>query len=101
MNSINESLYFELPLIMVPQQPEQHFNARRIQKFGAGVRLPSEKVTPQTLRETAQKILGDPNFLANAKDLGRTLRDPGGHVAAADEILKLVRSYPQAARKTA
>jgi MGT family glycosyltransferase len=101
MNSINESLYFNVPLIMVPQQPEQHFNARRIQKFGAGVRLPAEKITPQTLRESAQQILGNPDFLVNAKDLGRTLREPGGHVAAADAILGLARSYPQAVRKTA
>jgi len=34
MNSINESLYFDVPLLMVPQQIEQGYNARRIQRFG-------------------------------------------------------------------
>jgi len=58
MNSINESLYFNVPLIMVPQQPEQHFNARRIEKFGAGLRLPAEQITAQSLRRAAEQILG-------------------------------------------
>jgi len=40
MNSLNEALYFGVPVIVVPQQVEQAFNMRRLKKLGVRSRCP-------------------------------------------------------------
>lgn len=39
MNSVSEALYFEVPLILYPQTPEQEAVARRTEELKAGIRL--------------------------------------------------------------
>ncbi|MBR6614546.1 MAG: glucosyltransferase, partial [Lachnospiraceae bacterium] len=39
MNSVNESLYFGVPLIMLPQTAEQSGVAERVSQLGAGIKL--------------------------------------------------------------
>ncbi len=91
MNSINESLYFDVPLLMVPQQIEQGYNARRIQRFGAGLTLPAERVEPAALRRMTLTILDDERYAQNARSLGAGVRAAGGYRRAAQEILTHVR----------
>ena len=102
MNSINESTYFGVPLVMVPQQFEQAFNARRICRQGAGLMLKSSKLTPGTLRSAVQTILADARYKENADRLSRDIRGLGGHLRAADEVLRFVHgSARPEIRKTA
>ena len=97
MNSINESTYFGVPLVMVPQQFEQAFNARRICRQGAGVMLKSGRITPHALRSAVQTILADPRYKQNADRLSRDIRSLGGQRRAADEILNFVhgQTHPE------
>jgi UDP:flavonoid glycosyltransferase YjiC (YdhE family) len=102
MNSINESTYFGVPLVMVPQQLEQAFNARRIRRQGAGLMLKSNKLTPKTLRNAVQTILADGRYKENANRLSRDIRSLGGQLRAADEILGFVHGQARPEiRKTA
>jgi MGT family glycosyltransferase len=39
MNSVNESLYFEVPLVMLPQTTEQSGVACRVSEVGAGIKV--------------------------------------------------------------
>ena len=39
MNSASEGLYFEVPLVLFPQTPEQGAVAKRVEELGAGARL--------------------------------------------------------------
>lgn len=87
MNSINESLLFDVPLLMVPQQIEQAYSARRIQQLGAGRCLRPGRVTPSRLREMSSTMLADPSYRHQAKVLGDSIR-AGGHQRAAQLILQ-------------
>ena len=87
MNSINESLLFDVPLLMVPQQIEQAYSARRIQQLGAGRCLRPGRVTPSRLLEMSSAMLADPSYRHQAKILGETVR-AGGHPRAAQLILQ-------------
>lgn len=40
MNSLNEALYFGVPVVVVPQQIEQGFNMRRLKKIGVAQPMP-------------------------------------------------------------
>ncbi|MDY6942468.1 MAG: macrolide family glycosyltransferase [Pseudomonadota bacterium] len=86
MNSINESLYYNVPLVMVPQQVEQAFSALRISRLGAGVMLMPNMATPERLRQSVDEILSKPDYRESSKELGASLKI-GGYQRAADEIL--------------
>lgn len=91
MNSLNEALYFGVPVIVVPQQIEQAFNMRRLKKIGVAQPMPKE-LTPQSIRQTVYSVLGNDRYKQNAKTYSATLRQGGGHKAAAQLILDFVRS---------
>lgn len=89
MNSVHEGLYYEVPLVLVPQQMEQRMVAARVGELGAGVPLLRQPVTAAMLREAAGRVLGDPSTRERAAALGASLREAGGHCRAADEIEQL------------
>lgn len=94
MNSVHDALYLGVPLLVVPQQTEQMMTAARVEHFGAGVRL--DKPTPETLRQSAERVLNDPGFRQRAEALGGTLREAGGATRAADLVLAMVREKTDA-----
>ncbi|GAA5190360.1 glycosyltransferase [Arthrobacter gyeryongensis] len=86
MNSTMESLYFGVPLIAFPLQPEQVANARRVEDLGLGRRLPLEGLSPELIRETVLEVSGDQAILDNLEAMSARVRGSGGAPAAADAI---------------
>lgn len=62
MNSVNESLYYEVPLVMFPQTAEQGGVARRV---------------------------AEPRYREKAKEISESFKASGGPVKAADAILRV------------
>lgn len=75
-----------VPLLLVPQQEEQTFNARRVVELGAGQMIHKGQVTAQTLRSMSEQLLAESRFNAEANRVGDTFRAAGGAPRAADEI---------------
>ena len=90
MNSVHEGLYYNVPLLLVPQQPEQDFVALRIQELGAGLKLTTQ--TPDAILEAAERILREPAYQHKAAELGTILRNAGGASRGADLILTQIAS---------
>jgi MGT family glycosyltransferase len=86
MNSVNEGLYFDVPLLLVPQQLEQALVAARIVRLGAGVVLKDGKVSAESLRQTVTTLLADGALKAAARQVGDSLRNAGGVQAAVSAI---------------
>jgi MGT family glycosyltransferase len=91
LNSVHDALYCGVPLLLVAQQEEQEFNARRVVELGAGLLLPKSQVTPAALRTLAARLLAAASFKAQAQRIGATLREAGGAARAADEVEGLLR----------
>lgn len=89
LNSVHEGLYYNVPLVLVPQQVEQNYVAGRAEQLGAGVKLPNNQVTPQRLRETAARVLAASSFRQSAAKVGESLRNAGGYQRAVDEIFAM------------
>lgn len=98
MNSINESLLFNVPLLMVPQQIEQAYSARRIQQLGAGRCLRPGRVTPSRLHDLSAAMLADPSYRHQATMLGESVR-AGGHQRAAQLILQHIHGAERESRR--
>lgn len=86
MNSTMESLHYEVPLVAVPQMPEQEANAQQIESLGLGRRLGPLPVKAGVLRNTVDEVAGDDTVRAGLAKMREWLRDCGGAVAGADAI---------------
>lgn len=88
MNSVNESLYYSVPLVMYPQTSEQGGVATRVEQVGAGLKL--QKKTASAIREAVEKVLGDSNYQLSAARIADGFRKCSGASGAADKILKVI-----------
>lgn len=86
MNSISESLYYGVPVVVIPYMAEQAVNARRVEQLGAGIHLKRKEVTSPTLRAAVQKILTDERYRVNSVKIGDSFREAGGVQKAVDAI---------------
>ncbi|HEY1012416.1 MAG TPA: macrolide family glycosyltransferase [Herpetosiphonaceae bacterium] len=90
MNSIQEGLYYGVPLILIPQHIEQLFNARIVAGQGAGILLDHHlRHTPlpaQVLRQTLDQVMAERRYRDAAVGLQQILRATGGYHQAATEI---------------
>jgi MGT family glycosyltransferase len=93
MNSIHESLYYGVPMVMIPHQVEQLFNSRIVAKQGAAVvldeQLQKHHITADHLRIALEQVLANPSYCTAAQNLQTTLHDTGGYRQAAD----IIQSY--------
>lgn len=87
MNSVNESLYYEVPLVTYPQTSEQGGVATRVEMLGAGERL--LKANPETIRETVEKVLQNVSYKDNAVKISEGFKNCSGAKGAADKIMQV------------
>nr|WP_263327177.1 macrolide family glycosyltransferase [Neobacillus sp. Marseille-Q6967] len=85
MNSVNESLYYGVPMVLFPIHSEQGVVADRVAELGAGIKLKRNR--PKFLAKAIADVLEDQTFLQNAQKLSRNFRNAGGAVEAANVIL--------------
>jgi MGT family glycosyltransferase len=90
-NSVMESLYFGVPMVLIPQQPEQHLHAERVVDMGLGLMLEKETVTATTLREAVEQVTHDPMYPQRMQPIQQSVRTAGGYQRAADAIMEFTR----------
>jgi MGT family glycosyltransferase len=86
MNSTMEALYFGVPLVAFPLQPEQEANARRVEDLGLGRRLPAEALSPARIRAVTAAVSDDQVIRRKLSIMSQRVRRAGGSTAAADAI---------------
>lgn len=91
MNSVNESLYYGVPMVLFPQQSEQRMVAERAAQLGAGIIL--KKDEPEEIKKAVLKVINNNKYKENADKIKESFHEAGGSKEAADAILKVVYSY--------
>ena len=76
MNSASEGLYFEAPLVLFPQTPEQGAVAKRTEELGAGVMLRS--ISEEDILQALTRVLTVPSYKENAVKISESFRRCGG-----------------------
>lgn len=84
VGSIHQALYWDVPLLFIPQQLEHAMTAVRLEELGAGLLL--RKNTAQQMRATAERVMGDGLYREAAARLGAGLKAAGGVKAAVDRL---------------
>jgi MGT family glycosyltransferase len=98
INSIQEALYYSVPLIVIPQQFEQLLNARVVKSKGAGIvlegQMKGDAITAADLRQSLESILAAPAYRESAIAVQKILHATGGYRQAADEIQTYLAHHP-------
>ncbi|MFL0252307.1 macrolide family glycosyltransferase [Clostridium neuense] len=89
MNSTNDLLVNNVPFVAIPLGADQTYMASRSAELGACISLDKDKLTPELLKSSLNKILSDPNYSKNINKINESFRESGGYKKAAQEILNL------------
>jgi MGT family glycosyltransferase len=88
MNSTMESLYYGVPLVVIPQISEQRATAQRVQELGLGSALDRETVTADELSEVVAQVAHDPSFRMRTQEMRQAIHEAGGYQRATDAIMQ-------------
>jgi MGT family glycosyltransferase len=86
MNSVQEALYFGVPMVIAPQAADQFWISARASELGAALVLDQLRTETGAIRASVAKILSGRQYLAAAARIGESLVAAGGQMRAADEI---------------
>ena len=89
MNSVSESLYFGVPLVMLPQTSEQGGVAERVFQLGAGIKL--DKSDAASILGAIRKIFADNSYTQNAAVISEGFKHCSGAKGAADKIMQVCK----------
>lgn len=90
MNSVNEALYYEVPLILFPQTTEQGGVAYRVRELGAGIYL--KDININSIREAVLEISENSIYKEHARKIAKDFRNCGGPKLAVDKILEIAQN---------
>lgn len=86
MNSISDLIYNEVPFVCVPIAADQPCNASRAAELGATISLDARKLSPEILRDSVEKVVGDPSYLSAIRKISESFKQAGGYEKGGDEI---------------
>jgi MGT family glycosyltransferase len=86
--SVMEALHFGVPMVAIPQMPEQGITARRIVEVGLGKAfLDKSELSAEALREAIVEVLGDPSYKKAGEFMKAEMARSGGYTKTAETIL--------------
>ena len=91
MNSVNESLYYGVPLVMLPQTAEQRGVAERVYQLGAGLKL--RKADAHSILNAIQTLITDASYKKNANTIANGFKKCSGAKGAAEKIIQLCGQF--------
>jgi len=86
MNSISESVTYNVPMIVVPNTIEQAINAVRVEQLRAGLYLDDSQMNSGKLRQAAEAVLAQPSVTSGLEQIRRSFKEAGGVRRAVDAI---------------
>jgi MGT family glycosyltransferase len=93
MNSVNEALYYGVPLLVIPMSADQPIVADRVAELGAGKRLDRDALTTDLLHEYVEELLHAETYRTNSSRIGASLREAGGQKKAIEHIRAFKRAH--------
>ncbi|MNJ64352.1 hypothetical protein D3C77_602980 [compost metagenome] len=81
-----ESLWYGVPLLMVPQSSDQPLVAARAEALNLGRKLELATLTSSQLLESAKEVLANPAILEGVQQMQSILHNGGGSKRGADVI---------------
>lgn len=90
MNSVNESLYYRVPMIVVPMGNDQPTVGARVEELGLGKVIPRDKISPADLHLQSLEVMKSSAIRDNLARMSSDIATAGGNDRAVREITELV-----------
>ncbi|NJJ33823.1 undecaprenyldiphospho-muramoylpentapeptide beta-N-acetylglucosaminyltransferase [Clostridioides difficile] len=91
------------PSIIIPKaytaENHQEYNAKSIEKQGAGIAILEKNLTPESLNTAVFKLLGDRELLVDMANASKTIGKPEAIDLIYDEIIKVYNSTQKSSSK--
>ena len=84
MNSVNEALYWGVPLCVYPFQIEQEEVANRVVELNCGILI--KKLSKKFIRQSVMEIINNEQFKKNCKNISKSFKDAGGYKRGVEVI---------------
>ncbi|ALE77192.1 hypothetical protein WY02_00305 [Pseudonocardia sp. AL041005-10] len=91
-NSVHESLYFGVPVLVRPTNVDQYDHAVRAVDTGIGLAVERpDRIDVEDTHDRLLQLLHEPGFADRAREIGRVQRSAGGLRVAGDAVLTELR----------
>lgn len=88
MNSVNEALYFGVPLVMLPQTDEQRGVAARVAELEAGILV--KELSAKSILQATEQLLQSQQYKTNAQKIAQDFHTCSGSEGAANKIEQVI-----------
>ncbi|QCS53509.1 macrolide family glycosyltransferase [Priestia flexa] len=78
MNSVNEAIHFNVPMVVIPHDKDQPMVAQRLTELEAGYRLQKEHVNSNTLKKAVNEVLANEQYKEGIQTINRSFQECGG-----------------------
>ena len=85
-NTLNETLYYGKPVVVLPVGGEQHDNASRIEFLGLGCRIDMDSLDNETLCSTIERLRNNTEVKLRLKDVSSKLMKSDGATTSVNLI---------------
>ena len=75
ISGVKESLFFGVPMVVVPFFYDQPGNAARVVYHGLGIHLPAREVSAANLGASMERVLAEPSFRAGVTRMSAVFRE--------------------------
>jgi UDP:flavonoid glycosyltransferase YjiC (YdhE family) len=86
MNSVQEALFYGVPMVLAPQAADQFWISARTAELGAGLVMDASRFDAGAIRASLAAVLTGAGYVAAAARIAQSLHNAGGPARAADEI---------------
>ncbi|EHS55898.1 macrolide family glycosyltransferase [Paenibacillus sp. Aloe-11] len=91
MNSVNEGIHFNVPLVVLPQDKDQPLVAQRLTELQAGYRITKDRIHVQSLREAVHEVMSNAAYKEGVQKINDSFQQSGG----TEEALAKIDAYLQ------
>lgn len=91
MNSVNEGLYYQNKLLVIPMDMDQFAVADRVEELGVGYQLKEKRLDSKLIFDKIKKLEKDSRLAMRVKSMSQHMRNAGGVAMAVDKIEKLAK----------
>lgn len=95
MNSVNEGIHFNVPLVVLPQDKDQPMVAQRLTELQAGYRITKDQINTQTLRDGVHEVMSNAAYKEGVQKINDSFQQSGGTKEALAKIDAYLDAYLQ------
>ncbi|MED1740268.1 glycosyltransferase [Bacillus swezeyi] len=74
MNSVNEGIHYQVPMVVLPHDKDQPMVAQRLAELNAGYPIATDEVNEQILRHAVDQVLNDRTYREGIQKISESFR---------------------------